>query len=207
MSALAEALKSAGHRSSQEQLDAIADAAFAQHPRTLDLARQYVLDAVRDDAALLWTLLERWHRPAADMLLQAAAARRRAKSEATVAAKTNIRLPPASGAKLDQDARNMPPQRASGLTIAGPSRAEMDEARHAVARVISKLDTFKVNGRPLGDCTAQEAMAWRASRVRDARFVYLAAVNLPPDRPIRDFITAAEIERLYQQAQAETANE
>ena len=101
----------------------------------------------------------------------------------------------------------MPPQRASGLTIAGPSRAEMDEARHAVARVISKLDTFKVNGRPLGDCTAQEAMAWRASRVRDARFVYLAAVNLPPDRPIRDFITAAEIERLYQQAQAETANE
>jgi hypothetical protein len=50
-------------------------------------------------------------------------------------------------------------------------------------------------------------MAWRASRVRDARFVYLAAVNLPPDRPIREFITAEEIEKLYQRAQQETANE
>jgi hypothetical protein len=206
-SAIAAAFTAAGYRSTRERLDEIADAALAEHPRTLDAARAYVLRTVMNDAVLLWTMFERWHGPAADMLLQAAAARRRAKSEAIIDAKTTGSAPPSSGANGVRSTIGESPQRAGSIAAAGPSPAAREEARSAVARVISKLDTFKINGRPIGDCTPEEAMGWRAARVRDARFVYLLASNLPPGRPIRDFIRPEEAEQFYARAMQEHANE
>ena len=205
--AIAEAFEKVGFRSTQERLDDIADAALDLHPRTLDAARAYVLREVNGDAALLWTLFLRWHGPAADMLLQACAARRRSKAEASRRADTNPGMPPGSGATEGQTTRSAPPQPTGDRNVAGPSYAAREEARRAVAGVISKLDTFKINGRPIGDCTPEEAMGWRAARVRDARFVYLLAVNLPPGRPIREFIRPEEAESFYARAMAENANE
>lgn len=205
--AIAEAFEKVGFRSTQERLDDIADAALDLHPRTLDAARAYVLREVNGDAALLWQLFLRWHGPAADMLLQACAARRRQQSEAKAAAQTRASSPPQSGAKPATHTVDHAPRPTGGSNVAGPSIAAREEARSAVARVISKLDTFKINGRPIGDCTAEEAMGWRAARVRDARFVYLLAVNLPPGRPIREFIRPEEAEQFYVRAMAENANE
>lgn len=205
--AMAAALSAAGFQSSHERLNEIADAALAEHPRTLDAARAYLLREVKGDAALLWTMFERWHGPAADMLLQASAARGRAKSEANAITKTRGASPPSSGATLFANTTPDPPQRTGSLAAAGPSAAAREEARSAVARVISKLDTFKINGRPIGDCTPEEAMGWRAARVRDARFIYLLASNLPPGRPIRDFIRPEEAEQFYARAMQEHANE
>jgi hypothetical protein len=200
------AFAKAGIRSPRERLEQIADEAFAEHPRTLDAARALVLRAVMNDAALLWVMFERWHGPAADMLIQQAAARKREKSEAIHGAKSTHVPPPHFGALRETNAQMPTPQRASSQST-GPSLAAREAARMSVARVISKLDTFKINGKPIGDCTPEEAMGWRATKVREARFIYLMCSGLPPGRPIRDFIRPQESEEFYSRAMTETANE
>jgi hypothetical protein len=205
--ALASAFEAAGYRSAQDRLDEIADAALADHPRTLDLARDTVLNAVAGDVELVWVMTQRWHNMAADLLLAAAAARSRAKSGARQLMDTIDQTPLSSGATASENTRDGSPQREAGLRVGLPSIAAREEARGFAARVISKLDTFRINNRPLGDCTPEEALGWRASRLRDARFILLAVSNLPPGRPIRDSITASEIEEYYARAQVELANE
>lgn len=74
-------------------------------------------------------------------------------------------------------------------------------ARISTAVRLSKLDTFIVNGQRIGDLTPAEAVRWASSRERDARFVRLLTANLPPDRPIREFIDAATADDLYQRAE------
>jgi len=72
---------------------------------------------------------------------------------------------------------------------------------------LSVLDTFKANGRPIGDMTVTEAIAWAATRERDGRFVRMLTANLPPDLPIRKFRTGEEAQALYDKATQEMRDE
>lgn len=205
--AMSAAFAKAGYDDPHAQLAAIADAALAAHPRTLDAARAEVLRQVSGDAALLWVMFERWHGPAADTLLQAAAARKRAQSEANRHEHTNSSAPPSSGANVQANTISDQPQRAGSLTAAAPSLAAREEARGAVARILSRLDMLRINGRPIGDCTPEEAMAWRAVRVKETRFIWMLCSGLPPHLPIRDFIRPQEADEMWSRAERESANE
>jgi len=204
---MAAAFAKVGYDDPRAQLAAIADEALAMHPRTLDAARAEVLRRVSGDAMLLWAMFERWHGPAADMLLQAAAARRRAKSEANDEANASVEPPPSSGVNRVANTASPTPQRVGSLLASGPSSTARDDARSAVARVLSQLDRLRINGRMIGDCTPEEAMGWRAKRVTETRFIWMLCSGLPPGRPIRDFIRPAEADELWARAEREAANE
>jgi hypothetical protein len=89
--------------------------------------------------------------------------------------------------------------------VAVPDRREAarDARRETIVKTalrLSKLDTFMVNGRPVGDCTPEEAEGWAASRERDAKFVRLLISGLPLSRPIRESITGEEADTTYELA-------
>ena len=81
---------------------------------------------------------------------------------------------------------------------AAPSAATLAALNGAAAA--SLLDTMLVNGKPLGDVTAGEALGWSQAQGRRARFVFLLATNLPPNATIRSCRTPAEAEELWQRA-------
>jgi hypothetical protein len=193
--ALRQALEDKGYISARDRLNGIADAALAASPRGLGEARQFVSDRVVNHADLLWELFsERWARIAIDLLLHDATKRKQAASQS-------------SGALGHADTRAAQPRQPGGPHPVGPSADQVREAREHAVRVLSKLDTFQINHRPIGDCTPQEALAWAESRQRDVRFVRLMVTNLPPDQPIRRFIRPEEADELYVRAQMELSNE
>lgn len=66
---------------------------------------------------------------------------------------------------------------------------------------LSKLDTFRINGRAIGDCTPEEAAGWAASRVRDAQFVRALIHGLPPGKPIRESLKGEEADTIYEKSE------
>lgn len=93
----------------------------------------------------------------------------------------------------------------SNLTALADKQAARAAARIATEIKLSRLDTFKINGRPIGECTAAEANGWASSRERDARFVRMLTANLPPGRPIKEFVRGEDADALYQRAEADNA--
>lgn len=75
----------------------------------------------------------------------------------------------------------------------------MASVQGTVAR--SLLDTFIVNGRPVGDVTVEEADRWAAARERDGRFVKLLIHGLPHGSVIRTHITESDAQRIWTLAQ------
>jgi hypothetical protein len=82
-----------------------------------------------------------------------------------------------------------------------PSR-RTGEAMDAVGEVSrhSYLNSFRINRRPIGECTVEEAREWAASHQRDAHFVFLLIHGLPAQARIRDFRTAEEAAKFYKLA-------
>lgn len=164
------------------KLKEIAVEALKINPRNWDGAKDAVYRAVRNDAALLWALFEPYRALAVQKLLSDAARELR---EAAQAVQEMDRGP---------SARREPEKERS--------RAGQ-QAVAAVAR-LSLLDTFKINSRPIGDCTPEEANGWASSRERDARFVRLLTANLPPGQPIRKYRRAEDTQEIYERAAQET---
>lgn len=173
------------------RLHEVAMNAVKQSPRNWDGARDALLKAVRADAALMWELFAPYRNQALQAALTAAATELRRQE-------TPRREPGLRGAGLGQPDGQRPHARPSPISAA---------AINAVsgAAAASLLDTFRVNGQPLGDVTAREASKWAGARARDARFVRLMAENLPPDDPIRKWRTAEDATAAYALAR-ETAD-
>lgn len=99
------------------------------------------------------------------------------------------------------------------LTAGEARKLGWREAREHTMRVVCRLDTFMVNGRPVGDLTVSEAREWAKERqttareaARDTRFVLILCANLRGDMVLRDhWKNADEIESLYKKAEAEYA--
>jgi hypothetical protein len=88
---------------------------------------------------------------------------------------------------------------------APPAAKPDDRAGLMAAARMSVLDTFTVNGQPIGDITAREAKDWARARRRDARFVELLTENLPPAGRIRDYRDAADADRTWKLASEDAA--
>jgi hypothetical protein len=156
------------------RLRGVAMNALTKHPRNWDAAKDSFLAVVRKDPELLWALFEKQRNAAIQQLLTEVAEERHQ-------AGRPIRMEPA---------------------IEQPRPAAPKST--AVARLAQRtlLDTFKINGKPVGDLTPAEANQWAGAQERDARFVRLLTQNLPPDLPIRKFRTGDEAVALYAQAEA-----
>lgn len=165
-----------------ERLKEVALNAVRQSPRNWDGARDALFKAVRNDAALLWALFEPYRNQAAQAALTAAASELRRE-------------------QMAREGQGRAGQRSNGdrQLDARPSIKPSDAGASAVAAAASRsiLDTFRVNGRPLGDCTAREAAAWAKSYGAKARFVEAVVANLPPDDPVRRWRTAEEAEAIH----------
>lgn len=212
--ALAAALADAGYVPPKDRLAAIADQIFAEPFRTRDAMHQAVIRKIVGDADLLWALLERYANAAIEVLLTEAMMRARAKREAAKSSATSS----SSGATSGMNITEPPSQMAGGSRgkAAAAAGFTSDEklasqvaVNEVVARVITKLDTFKINGRPIGDCTPEEILAWCASQKRNVRFAWLIANSgVPHGHRVREYLTnPEEIEAFYVRAQGEMSNE
>lgn len=172
----------------QRRLDQVAKEALRASPRNWDGAKDALYSRVRNDAELLWQMFAPYRNQAVQLLLTQAAAELR-----ELERPKDMRADPSASGQRCNDSQLPPARRA-------PQQA-MD-AVAAVAR-LSLLDTFTVNGKPIGDLTASEANRWASSRERDARFVRLLTANLPPDAPIRKFRTGEDTQAIYEQASQE----
>jgi hypothetical protein len=122
---------------------------------------------------------------------------------------------PAAGSPKDvyvHDHRRAKPGRAGSpdIGIEKPNRllpnkprvspADLLRSRTAIAK--SVLDTLFVNGRPVGDITAAEALAWAEKQGRESRIVHALAHGLPPNARIRDWVKPEEAERRVKEVEA-----
>jgi hypothetical protein len=157
--------------------------AVKQSPRNWDGARDALIKAVRRDPELMWELFAPYRNQALQAVMTAAA--------------TELRR--------QETPRREPGQRGAGhvgldshRALARPTRISPDAIRAVSGTAAATLlDTFRVNGQPIGDLTVREATAWAGKRARDARFVRLLTDNLPPDDVIRKWRTGDDAARMY----------
>ena len=82
------------------------------------------------------------------------------------------------------------------------------EQRAAVGRTadiirMSLLDTFTIEGTPIGDWQAGAARAWARTTGRHVRWVEMLTNNMPATDPIRRWTTPDEAQSLWQRAARE----
>lgn len=172
-----------------------------------DVAKDLFFNRVRQDARLLWEMFTPYRaeavRPyltdAADELRQAARPLRDIKANGGALGhplddnqKTAAQRTPPAPIPIRPSAARVSPQAAM--------RAVSDATRKSL------LDTFLVNGQPIGDLTAGEARGWSNSRARDVRFVRLMVSGLEPNVVIRKARSPKETQELYDLAEKERRN-
>jgi len=60
---------------------------------------------------------------------------------------------------------------------------------------LSILDTFRLNGVPIGDCTGEEIATWADNNDKQSRIARAIGQGVPPTMKARDVLTADEAER------------
>jgi hypothetical protein len=214
---MAVAFDAAGFKSNRSRLADIADGIAARTDwKTRDAMVQAVVAEVINEAGLLWALFEPYANKAIQVLLEDATRRRIA-----LAAQNRLRSAPQpqpsstdspSGATTQADAAHPSPQprgrKAPGFSSEEQHRAKAENNTKLVAGIINnKLDTFKINSRPIGDCTPEEGMAWYSSHQRDGRFVWLLCNSgVPAGHRFRDYLRPEEVEAMYVKAQEAGSN-
>ena len=177
-----------------------------------DAKKDALYNRIRDDPVLLWELFQPYRATAVQALLTQATEELRRLEQSAKAASSALGHP-VSENQMEHA------QRANHASLSGWGQLKSDRHRAsapsaqsqartamtAVAEVarLSLLDTFKINGRPIGDLTPAEALRWAGARERDARFVRLLTANLPDDTPIRKHRRAEDTQALYEQASVE----
>jgi hypothetical protein len=187
--ALGTALRGGGAMSAAERLDAAALRALAKSPRDAAAARAALWAEIRADAAALGEMFSPYREEALNKALFRALHPNAARAPRAEEPKPKLAVVPAPA---PQAAPKPPPAARAAAVL------------NKVAR-LSLLDTFKIDGRSVGDVTPAEAGRWASKRERDVRFVRALIANLPPDQPIRRHRTAEDAAALYAQAEASDA--
>lgn len=209
--AMAAAFDAAGFKHPSVRLGELALAAVRAAPSNLEQARTLFSKSVRGDADLLWELfidhldeaMRPWLANAAKELRaermptreqgQGSGAVHLNSDQPVLAAFDRPASPTSAAPAAPQPWRSTP--RLNAWNSDELRRMEEERAR-------SKLYTFIINGRPIGEVTAGEADAWARSRDRDAYFVRLLIEGMPPDLVIGKARTPEEADRLYARAEA-----
>jgi hypothetical protein len=96
-------------------------------------------------------------------------------------------------------------ERGSTATEAQPASWAHQRVRDMEERVGQQrrnyLDTFLVNGEPIGDLTPETVLARADLHERDARFMRLMASGVPHGHRIREFVTPQEAQERWHMAQ------
>ena len=82
-----------------------------------------------------------------------------------------------------------------------PVRAPTGAVAAIARRTI--LDTYEVGGRCLGDATPTQARSWARKQKLKSRFIEDLCANLPPDRPIRELVSAERAEETLERVRTE----
>lgn len=195
----------------QRRLMQVAKEAIKASPRNWDGAKDAFYAKVRKDVDLLWELLAPYRSQAVQLLLTRAAGEVREEQRSSSPLRETGGAP---GQRCRENQKQLArradlPESKGGQDVyvghaAHAPRASAMAGAAAVSAVarLSLLDTFKVNGQPIGDLTPAEANKWADSRERDSRFVRLLTANLPQDQPIKKYRTPDEAQALYAQAEA-----
>lgn len=182
MTALAEALQAHGYETADARLNALALTCITLHAKNYQAAYNAFRDEVLMDRTLTWALFARFEEAAIRPVLAKAA--------------------------QEYHRRHKPKVVGGGRSIIGKqttnASTQNKAAQMAVAAVVRKslLDTFQINGQPLGDVSAAVAKSWAMSRRRDARFVELltAGIHETDMRPLRAIVRPEEAENAMKQA-------
>jgi hypothetical protein len=82
-----------------------------------------------------------------------------------------------------------------------------DEARRVQhEQATNFLNSFLVNGQPIGDCTVTEVEVAAQSKEREARFMRLMISGLPPVGIVRKYRTEEEAAALWAQANGDVTS-
>jgi hypothetical protein len=195
MTQLREAMEDAGIRSPRERLRAIAVEALMEHGKTSwDEVERAVFQAVRRDLALVWQLMEPYRAMAMRRLLVDTARDIREADRAHGASHlsaddqvTRARSERGGGGQLIPDDQG---QGVSPIPLSDAKREGYRKAAATISRRLSAsmLDTFMLDGVPIGNWQAGAARAWARSTGRNVRFVEMLTANVPPLDPIRNWI-------------------
>lgn len=180
---LPDALRSAGYRATQDRIAIEARKAIEAHPKHYDAAYADFRAAIFADRDLVVAAFSRFEEAALRPLLATAAQEYHRERKPRVVRE--------GGGQSD-----------AGTRVVGAPTNPAQAGRDAVTALAKRslLDTFLVNGRPLGDVSATEARAWGGARRREARFVEIITHGIPDDRPLRVYIKADEADLAFKRA-------
>jgi len=208
MTTLKDAFLAAGFLAPGERLREIAIRAMSQHATSNEAAIEAVLKAVRQDLALTWALFAPYDAVAVKRLFAEVRheLRQDARSRDEGRAVHGNQLPDAQSARQGGGQPSL-----AGHIAHAPSRPITLEQRAAKARTaevirMSLLDTVTIDGRPIGDWQAGAARAWARATGRHVRWVEMMTANMPPDDPIRRWLTPEDAQSLWQRAAQEGDN-
>lgn len=197
MTQLGYALRAAGIMTVEDRLRDLAVDVLAVHAHSREAAAQALYAKVRHDTDLLDGLFGPYRDLAVRRLLGAVESEMRkyelANGGGHQTRDDHLRPAPSDrlgGGRLSDEPQNRvapaPP----------PGRRDGQERVGAVLR-LTMLDTFKIDGTPIGDMQAGVARAWARREGRHVRWVTMLTANMPAADPIRRWITAEDADALW----------
>jgi len=209
MSQLREALRVAGIVSPNERLREIAIEAMSRNATSNDAAIEAVLRVVRDDLALTWALFTPYDSIAVKKLFADVRFELREDTKVREASRAfgefRGNAAPAARQGGGQHSPENHSDRARSQPASRPITPDQRAAKATTAEVIrmSLLDTFQIEGRPIGDWQAGEARSWARNTGRHVRWVEMLTANIPPVDLIRRWVTPGDAQTLWNRAARE----
>lgn len=205
MTQLKAAFRAAGFLSPNERLRQIAIAAMSQHATSNDVAIAAVLQAVRHDLSLTWALFAPYDSVAVKKLFADVRHELRQDAKARDGGQSGHEGHGGAAPVVRQGGGQFMAETQGGHASSRPITLAQRAAKARTAEVIrmSLLDTFTIDGTPIGDWQAGAARTWARTTGRHVRWVEMLTNNMPPADPIRRWMTPDEAQILWQRAATE----
>jgi hypothetical protein len=201
MTQLGQALREAGVVTVEERLRELAIEVLAAHGSSRVAAANALYARVRHDADLMDGLFALYRELALSRLLGGVESEMR-REEMTRQQKASGGGHPPRG-DLTKTAPTASPDGGryedadrAKLAPVPPNRRAAQESVGTVLR-LTMLDTFRIDGTPIGDVQAGVARAWARREGRHVRWVMLLTANVPADDPIRRWITPEDADTMW----------
>ena len=200
---LAQALRAAGVVTIEERLREIAIEVLAAHGTSRIAAANALYARVRHDADLLDGLFEPYRELAlrrllggveSDMRREEMTRQEKARGGGRIASDDHAGSAPnerPGGGRSPFDDRTL-----NAPVATPPNRRAAQDSVGTVLR-LTMLDTFRIDGMPIGDVQAGVARAWARREGRHVRWVTMLTSNVPAADPIRRWITADDADEMW----------
>lgn len=227
--AMREAFDRAGWRNPRDHAIEIAVEAWTKWstPSRAPTRRNYLKERLTDD--MIWQLLDRWQYQGAtkflNFVLEEAARTIRTEAPSPEKIKTKKSETRHQREKREEAKRELQrrldvaaeatahfdythPEEVVKREIEDHSQYVAEKTRRTVkAKSVARLNTFLIDGTPLADCTAREALAWCDRQERDVEFVRNLCHGVPLDDTLGRWYGTAplEVEEIWQRVNSDEA--